>query len=173
TGAMLSGNIAEPGIVKIAFASSDNVNSDIIATIKFLVLKDDASPLILKSLELYDSSANPLDSKGFSGKFASYFSRPKYSALMQNYPNPFNPETIIPYQLKEDTEVTIWILNAKGEVIRKLDLGHKSAGIYMTPDRAAHWDGKDSEGMTVVSGVYFYSIKAGDFSAVKKMIVTK
>ena len=92
---------------------------------------------------------------------------------MQNFPNPFNPETWIPYQLKEDAEVTIWILNAKGKIIRKLDLGQKPAGIYVNQEMAAYWDGKDSQGTPVASGVYFYSIKAGSLNDVKKMIVVK
>lgn len=95
------------------------------------------------------------------------------SALLQNFPNPFNPETWIPYQLKEDSPVTIRIYSSAGVLIRELDLGYKTAGLYDGKDKAAYWDGKDKFGLPVASGIYFYEINAGKFSAVKKMIVLK
>jgi hypothetical protein len=85
-------------------------------------------------------------------------SLPSHTALLQNYPNPFNPETWIPYKLAKDASVTISIYNVKGQLIRALHLGNKNAGVYMTKDRAAHWDGKDSLGQTVASGIYFYTL---------------
>jgi flagellar hook assembly protein FlgD len=93
--------------------------------------------------------------------------------LLQNYPNPFNPETWIPYQLHEASEVVIRIHNVTGELVREIKLGYKPAGLYVSQDRAVHWDGKDKFDMPVASGVYFYSIQAGSFSAVKKLIVLK
>jgi len=166
-------NIAEPGVIQIAFAGENKMENSILANIKFHILADSISPLAFRSVEFYGPDGLPIASRGINGKFASYLSRPKYSALMQNFPNPFNPETWIPYQLKEDAEVTIWILNAKGKIIRKLDLGQKPAGIYVNQEMAAYWDGKDSQGTPVASGVYFYSIKAGSLNDVKKMIVVK
>jgi len=97
----------------------------------------------------------------------------KENALLQNFPNPFNPETWIPFEIKEESEVNVRIYNSTGRLVRELDLGSKVAGIYATPDKAAYWDGKDGSGVPVASGVYFYSIQAGTFSAVKKMIVSK
>ncbi len=98
---------------------------------------------------------------------------PDKSALLQNFPNPFNPETWIPFQLKDESDVVIRIYSLSGELVRELNLGHKPAGIYTTKDRAAYWDGKDRFGMPVSSGIYFYSINAGKLSATKKMIVLK
>ncbi len=95
------------------------------------------------------------------------------SALMQNYPNPFNPETWIPFALKNDGEVKISIYDSVGRLVRELNIGHKKAGIYATPDKAAYWDGKDQFGVPAASGVYFYRIQTGDFSAIRKMIVMK
>ncbi len=95
------------------------------------------------------------------------------SALLQNFPNPFNPETWIPYQLKDDSPVMIRIYNSAGILVRELDLGYKTAGLYDGKDKSAYWDGKDKFGLPVASGVYFYEISAGKFSAVKKMIVLK
>jgi len=91
--------------------------------------------------------------------------------LMQNYPNPFNPETWIPYQLINDSNVIIQIYNVDGSVIKKLDLGYKLAGAYIAKDKAAYWSGRDELNMPVSSGVYFYSIWAGEFFDMKKMIV--
>ena len=95
------------------------------------------------------------------------------NALLQNFPNPFNPETWIPYQLKDNSEVTIKIFDANGGLVRELALGYKLAGIYTSRDRSAYWDGKDKFGISVACGIYFYSIHAGDFSAVGKMMLQK
>ena len=95
------------------------------------------------------------------------------TAVFQNYPNPFNPETWIPYQLAEDSEVTIRIYNSAGRLIRILDLGYKEAGLYVTRDVAAHWDGMSDSGERSANGVYFFSIQAGSYSATKKMIVAQ
>ena len=98
---------------------------------------------------------------------------PRHSLLLQNYPNPFNPETWIPYQIKEPAEVVIRIYNAKGQIVRLLDLGQRAAGFYISRARAAHWDGHNDAGEKVASGIYFYLFETGDFSAVRKMIILK
>ena len=95
------------------------------------------------------------------------------NALLQNFPNPFNPETWIPYQLEQDAKVIIRIYNAKGQLIRTLHLGSQPTGSYLTKDRAAHWNGRDNIGQKAASGLYFYTIKAGDFNATRKMILVK
>lgn len=99
--------------------------------------------------------------------------RPKHTVLLQNYPNPFNPETWLPYKLATDAPVTISIYNKKGQLVRKLHLGLKTAGNYFTKDKAAYWDGKDSLGEKVASGVYFYTLQAGEFRATQKMVIMK
>jgi len=98
---------------------------------------------------------------------------PASTMLLQNYPNPFNPETWIPYQLKYPNEVVIKILNVTGELVRELRLGYKPAGTYMTQDKAVYWDGRNEVGEQVSSGVYFYTIRAGDYNSTKKMIITR
>jgi hypothetical protein len=102
-----------------------------------------------------------------------HLSLPKKSALLQNYPNPFNPETWIPFHLAYDAPVTIRIYNAKGQIIRILDLDNREAGIYVTKDKAAYWDGKDNLGQSVASGVYYYSLQAGEFTVTRKMVIMK
>jgi hypothetical protein len=98
---------------------------------------------------------------------------PKVSLLHQNYPNPLNPDTWIPYQLKEDAHVVIRIYTSTGQLVRTLNLGHKPAGFYTGREKAAYWDGKNEAGEHVASGVYFYSIKAGDLTAIRKMLIVK
>ena len=96
-----------------------------------------------------------------------------YTALFQNFPNPFNPDTWLPYQIARDAPVTISIYNAKGQLIRTLNLGHQKAGVYVTKDRAACRDGRDNAGEKVASGVYFYTLRAGDFTATRRMAILK
>ncbi len=99
--------------------------------------------------------------------------RPNKTMLAQNFPNPFNPETWIPYQLSQGANITIQIHNISGHNVRTLNLGHKSIGSYMTASTAAYWDGKNSTGETVSSGIYFYTLKTKDFSATRRMIILK
>ena len=98
---------------------------------------------------------------------------PKETALLVNYPNPFNPETWIPYQLATPADVSLTIYDIQGGVVRDLDLGHQRAGMYQTRARAAYWDGRNAVGEPVASGVYFYTLTAGDFTATRKMLILK
>ena len=98
---------------------------------------------------------------------------PKETVLLANYPNPFNPETWIPYQLATAADIQIRIYAASGVLVRTLDLGHQPAGIYQQRSHAAYWDGKNKVGESVASGVYFYTLTAGDFTATRKMIIRK
>ena len=98
---------------------------------------------------------------------------PEKTALLPNYPNPFNPETWIPYDLAEAADVTVRIYAADGVLVRTLALGHQAAGIYQTRSRAVYWDGKNEVGESVASGVYFYTLTAGDFAATRKMLIMK
>ena len=98
---------------------------------------------------------------------------PKETALLANYPNPFNPETWIPYQLAHASDVQIGIYAINGTLVRTLDLGHQGAGIYQQRTRAAYWDGRNQLGEPVASGVYFYRLTAGDFTATRKMLIRK
>ncbi len=98
---------------------------------------------------------------------------PEKTLLLANYPNPFNPETWIPYQLAAPAEVTVTIYAANGAVVRTLALGHQRAGDYASRSRAAYWDGRNEVGERVASGVYFYTLQAGDFAATRKMLILK
>ena len=98
---------------------------------------------------------------------------PDKTALLPNYPNPFNPETWIPYHLAEAADVTVHIYAAGGVLVRMLALGHQAAGMYESRTRAAYWDGHNQLGEPVASGVYFYRLTAGDFTATRKMLIRK
>ena len=98
---------------------------------------------------------------------------PKETALLHNFPNPFNPETWMPYHLVEPANVTLTIYSIDGKVVRRLDLGHQDAGYYQSKARAAYWDGRNSVGERVASGIYFYTLTAGDFAATRKMLIMK
>ena len=98
---------------------------------------------------------------------------PEENALLANYPNPFNPETWIPYQLSEPAEVKVAIYAADGTLVGTLSLGHQAAGVYQSKGQAAYWDGTNAQGEPVASGVYFYRLKAEDFTATRKMLILK
>ena len=98
---------------------------------------------------------------------------PTETRLFANYPNPFNPETWIPYQLSEPAEVTLHIYAIDGTLIRTVALGHQPAGMYHNRSRAAYWDGRNEIGESVASGLYFYMLSAGDFTATRKMLIRK
>ena len=97
----------------------------------------------------------------------------KETDLAQNYPNPFNPETWIPYQLSQPTNVSIQIYDNSGHLVRTLDIGVKAAGAYRTRSRAAYWDGKNEIGERVASGTYFYTLQTPEFSATRRMVILK
>ena len=96
---------------------------------------------------------------------------PTEFSLYQNFPNPFNPQTWIPFDLAEPTEVTVTIYDTKGSRVGKLDLGLRSAGTHQTTGQAAYWNGRDGHGQRVSSGMYFYQLQAGHFRATKKMVI--
>ena len=98
---------------------------------------------------------------------------PPKTLLFQNYPNPFNPETWIPYQLDQNSEVTITIYNAKGQIIRAIDLGRQVVGSHLAKGKAVYWDGRDNSGQPIASGVYFYTLRTGKYSATRRMLIVK
>ena len=98
---------------------------------------------------------------------------PQETVLLPNYPNPFNPETWIPYRLAEDAVVTLTIYDQSGQVVRTLEVGHQTAASYESRSKAIYWDGRNEIGEQVGSGVYFYHLSAGNYSATRKMLILK
>ena len=98
---------------------------------------------------------------------------PEETALLANYPNPFNPETWIPYQLAESADVILTIYDMNGQLIRRLAVGHQAAGVYQSRSRAAYWDGRNQLGESIASGLYFYTLTTGDFTATRRVLILK
>ncbi|RKU19421.1 hypothetical protein C6501_01480, partial [Candidatus Poribacteria bacterium] len=127
--------------------------------LKILRAKSNGSPKYLRTIRLIESILATM--------------RPNKTQLLANYPNPFNPETWIPYHLANPADVTLRIYDVGGKLVRKLDLGQQPAGMYQAKSRAAYWDGKNAFGEPAASGLYFYTLTAGDFSATRKMLIRK
>ncbi len=96
---------------------------------------------------------------------------PTVFALKQNYPNPFNPETRIPIEVPPgwNARISLRIINLHGQLVRTL-----LEGATMPAGRhEAIWNGKDSQGLPVSSGIYFYLLKSANNVAVKKMLLAR
>jgi len=174
-GAYWQANTELDGEVRVAFVSAaaktkfSHSKSQPLFVVEFDVLANSEgkiSPLILDQIKLTES----LSIKKVNGLITVL---PGESRLHQNYPNPFNPETWIPYQIATDSPAMISIYNTGGRLIRTITLGNKNAGVYITKDKAAYWDGRDSLGQAVASGVYFYTLQAGKFTATRRMLIVK
>ena len=98
---------------------------------------------------------------------------PDKTRLLANYPNPFNPETWIPYQLANASRVELIIYDVRSTIVRRLVLGYQQSGYYVEKDRAAYWDGRNSVGERVASGIYFYQLRTDNISALRKMVILK
>ena len=117
---------------------------------------------------------NPIMKRGFIVLEQLLISlTPKETELLANYPNPFNPETWIPYRLAEDAFVTLTIYDTAGQVVRTLEVGHRIASAYENRSKAIYWDGRNDVGEQVASGVYFYTLSAGEYSATRRMLIIK
>jgi hypothetical protein len=93
---------------------------------------------------------------------------PAASYLAQNFPNPFNPTTKISFGLAAPADVSLRIYDAAGRLVRVLAEGARPAGNY-----SELWDGRDSGGRAVASGIYFYRLGAGSFTQTRKMILLR
>lgn len=93
---------------------------------------------------------------------------PREFRLRQNYPNPFNPQTTIRYSLPEASNVELVVMNAVGQEVKTLVQRYEQAGF-----KSVIWDGRDGNGKSLGSGVYFYRIKAGHYQESKKMILIR
>jgi hypothetical protein len=93
---------------------------------------------------------------------------PATYALHANTPNPFNPETVIAFDLPQDSSVRLEIYDALGQKVRTLVSGALATGAH----RFA-WDGRDARGSQVSSGVYFYRLQAGEYVQTRRMLLLK
>ncbi|MDZ7725004.1 MAG: T9SS type A sorting domain-containing protein [candidate division KSB1 bacterium] len=93
---------------------------------------------------------------------------PEQYFLETNYPNPFNPSTSIKFGLPKQSFVRLDVYNIRGELICTLADDQMSAGVHVV-----QWGGRDTAGIPVSSGVYFYKLKAGNFEKIFKMLLAK
>ncbi|MBN2029007.1 chitobiase/beta-hexosaminidase C-terminal domain-containing protein [bacterium] len=137
---------------------------------------------IQNSADVYSAGGEVLE----SGRFTNMTTVPAYLAtsvshnfpqrgqiptvygLSQNYPNPFNPVTRIQYQLPKTSHVNLGVYNLTGQEVVCLVNEMKEKGIY-----SVEWDGRDSQGAYLPSGIYIYQIKAGEFTESKKLILSR
>ena len=90
-----------------------------------------------------------------------------------NFPNPFNPDTWIPYELDQAAHVVLRIFDIQGGLVKRIDLGCRPSGVYLAPAEAIHWDGRNSIGEKVSSGVYFYQLQADSKRFTRSMLLVK
>ena len=159
------------GRLAIAFASARPIEaSDAFLEVTFEATRDISHPRESAIRASHLRLNRSLIETGFAFPFRI---EPFQTRLMANYPNPFNPETWIPFELAEAADVTIRVYGLDGGLVRKLDLGARSVGEYVGREDAAYWDGRNAEGERVASGVYVYELTAGDYHALRRMVVMK
>ncbi|MCP4710916.1 MAG: T9SS type A sorting domain-containing protein, partial [Planctomycetes bacterium] len=93
---------------------------------------------------------------------------PQSFELAQNYPNPFNPITTINFALPRSMEISLSVFNVSGQLVAILSDGYFETGRY-----AQTWDGRNKNGLTVASGVYFYRLQGAGFTRTKRMLFLK
>ena len=93
--------------------------------------------------------------------------------LSQNYPNPFSEKTVIKYCVAYKTRVQISVYNTEGEEIKKLVDEEKNPGTYEVEFSAEGGSVSGGNAYSLPSGIYFYQLKAGDYTKTKKMVLMK
>ncbi len=133
--------------------------------LRFRALGFDADPSLIRFVEFVDDLAGAVEDGGPTP------SGPSSYRLYQNHPNPFNPQTSIRFDVPAEAgsvPVTLAIFTVRGERVRTLIDEARAPGAYTEV-----WDGRDHNGVTVGSGVYFYSLRAGDFMSSRRMVLLK
>ena len=163
------------GVLEISFANAEELKAEMgqdgsrpLLFVEFETRKTSTSTIPLTLSEAYLNEGLNIRKVNGWVKFT-----PETTALLPNFPNPFNPDTWIPYQLKESANVVIRIYNVSGQLVRILDTGYRQPGFYIDKMDAAYWDGRNEPGERVASGVYFYQLQSGKFSATRKMLIIK
>ena len=123
--------------------------------------------------ELSDNTAQITIVKQFLEKLLMPVKVPMKTKLHANYPNPFNPETWIPYQLAEDSDLTIRIYDSSGKIVKTIHTGLQKSGYYISRDKAAHWNGANESGEKVASGVYYYELETPKYKQTRKLVIIK
>ena len=153
------------GKLKIGLAGSRELSgSGSLVKVRFRVLKDLGIPVTISEVQLNEGEIPVM----IMPTMVEDLAPPEEFALSQNYPNPFNSETNISYQLPAESDVRLEIYNLAGQLVRTLVSDRQEAGSY-----TVRWDGRDGSGKEVAGGIYFYRIRAGKFSQIKKMVLLR
>ncbi|HXV12764.1 MAG TPA: PKD domain-containing protein [Candidatus Krumholzibacteria bacterium] len=143
----------------------DAASSTELFRLRFRFVGLDADPDLIRFIDFVDDLAGAVEDGGAAPGAPSSF------RLYQNHPNPFNPQTSIRFDVPAEAgrvPVTLAIYSVRGERIRTLLHEERAPGIY-----SVTWDGRDQNGVAVGSGVYFYSLRAGDFTSSRRMVLLK
>ncbi|MFT5377833.1 MAG: hypothetical protein ACI906_004674, partial [Candidatus Latescibacterota bacterium] len=165
-GALFFSN-AEPGRVEVASGRigrdwSASGDAELV-TVRFMALSDNPGEIEILGGQLVNSAY-----LGTVMRVEKAQALPLAAALHQNFPNPFNPSTEIHFDIPTARNVELRIYNQLGQTVRTLVDNRMKAGSYRLK-----WDGRTEAGHSVSSGVYFYSLEAGDFSQIRKMTLVK
>ena len=124
---------------------------------------------VVTAVDIHENESDPSDAVNVTLlSLVDVHGLPEEYALHQNYPNPFNPTTTLRYDLPEDATVSVVIYDMMGRQVRTLVSGQASAGYHSTM-----WNATNDLGYSVSAGVYIYTIQAGQYRDVKKMILLK
>jgi hypothetical protein len=158
---------SQPGLIEVA---AGRVGRDMTAsgdadlvTVRFVALADDPGLIEVVSGQLVNSAYQGLDMRVKKAQ-----ALPQIAALYQNFPNPFNPSTEIRFDIPTARNVKLRVYNQLGQTVRTLVQSRMKAGTYRIK-----WDGRTEAGHGVSSGVYFYSLEAGEYSQIHKMTLVK
>lgn len=100
-------------------------------------------------------------------EIANSINKPEVNAL-QNYPNPFNPSTTLSFSVNKQTAVKLKIYNAKGQIVKKYTKKVYKPGVHLVK-----FDGKDDDGNSLPSGIYFFNVKSARYTSTKKIVLMK
>ena len=164
--------VSKEGRIFSATLSEAAEGTGVLTKLRFQVVADGVSEdaIALRDVQVVDGAER---FSRLPELHAALTTAPCETQLLANYPNPFNPETWIPFRLADDAEVKVQIYDVSGRVVQTLDLGHVAAGFYVDRSSAAYWDGRNFSGERVASGLYLYRLTAGDFSAMRRMVILK
>jgi len=166
------GDATENSRVFSATRSDSSEGTGVLTKLRFRVVAGGISEdaIALRDVQMVDGSGH---FSRLPELHATLRTAPHKTRLLANYPNPFNPETWIPFELADDAKIKVQIYDISGRLVRTLDLGCRPAGHYADQSAAAYWDGRNFSGERVASGMYLYRLTAGDFSAMRRMVILK
>ncbi len=163
---------AEPGTVKLDLAvlGTDQVihGTGELALFTFRVKQEGATDIRIDQAELRGVGNDKIDSSTEDLALGSSAALPLLTRLVGAQPNPFNPSTAVRYELNQPEQVRLAIYDTQGRLVRSLVDGPQAAGYYTMA-----WDGRDTRGQQVGSGIYLIRMQAGDFGKTAKVVMLK